>query len=41
MPQFDVFLSHSSVDKPSVSRLKDDLHRHGVRVWPDAGGEFK
>jgi hypothetical protein len=25
MPTFDVFLSHSSVDKPWVIQLKDDL----------------
>ncbi len=35
IPQFDVFLSHSSVDKPWVIRLKDDLLRYGVSVWLD------
>lgn len=36
MPQqFDVFLSHSSVDKPWVIKLKDDLQRYGVSVWLD------
>jgi len=33
--EFDVFLSHSSVDKPWVSQLKDDLQRYGVTVWLD------
>ncbi len=33
--QFDVFLSHSSVDKPWVIKLKDDLLRYGVSVWLD------
>ena len=33
--QFDVFLSHSSVDKPWVIKLKDDLIRYGVSVWLD------
>lgn len=35
MPQFDVFLSHSSVDKPWVIKLKGDLLRYGVSVWLD------
>jgi hypothetical protein len=35
MPQFDVFLSHTSVDKPWVIQLKDDLFRYGVSVWLD------
>ncbi len=34
-PQFDVFLSHNSVDKPWVIQLKDDLLRYGVSVWLD------
>lgn len=34
-PQFDVFLSHSSIDKPWVIKLKDDLIRYGVSVWLD------
>jgi hypothetical protein len=33
--QFDVFLSHSSLDKAWVSQLKDDLLRYGVSVWLD------
>lgn len=35
MPQFDVFLSHNSVDKSWVIQLKDDLSRYGVSVWLD------
>ena len=35
MPQFDVFLSHSSADKPWVIKLKDDLQAYGVSVWLD------
>ena len=35
MPQFDVFLSHNSVDKRWVIKLKDDLQRYGVSVWLD------
>ena len=35
MPTFDVFLSHSSVDKPWVIHLKDALQRYGVSVWLD------
>jgi hypothetical protein len=35
MPTYDVCLSHSSVDKPWVIQLKDDLHRYGVAVWLD------
>jgi len=33
--KFDIFLSHSSVDKPWVIKLKDDLLRYGVSVWLD------
>jgi hypothetical protein len=33
--QFDVFLSHSSADKPWVIKLKDDLLHYGVSVWLD------
>ena len=33
--EFDVFLSHNSVDKPWVIQLKDDLGRYGVSVWLD------
>jgi hypothetical protein len=35
MPKFDVFLSHNSVDKPWVIKLKDDLQRYGLSVWLD------
>ena len=31
----DVFLSHSSVDKPRVARLAERLERAGFRVWFD------
>jgi hypothetical protein len=34
-PKFDVFLSHSSIDKPWVTQLKNDLLRYGVSVWLD------
>jgi hypothetical protein len=30
--RFDVFVSHSSQDKPWVRRLATDLERHGVKV---------
>ena len=33
--EHDVFLSHSSVDKPWVIKLKNDLLRYGVSVWLD------
>lgn len=33
--EFDVFLSHSSVDKPWVIKLKDALVRYGLSVWLD------
>ena len=32
---FDVFVSHSSVDKPWVRRLIQDLRGYGVTVWVD------
>lgn len=35
MSPFDVFLSHNSVDKPWVIKLKDDLLRYRVSVWLD------
>ena len=35
MSTFDVFLSHNSIDKPWVSKLKDDLQRYGLSVWLD------
>lgn len=35
METYDVFLSHSSMDKPWVTQLAADLQRHNVRVWLD------
>jgi hypothetical protein len=32
----EIFLSHSSKDKPFVRRLADDLERKGISVWLDA-----
>ena len=32
---WDVFLSHSSVDKPRVARLAERLTAAGLRVWFD------
>jgi WD40 repeat protein/GTPase SAR1 family protein len=32
---FDVFLSHSSKDKPVIRKLADKLSKDGVRVWLD------
>jgi hypothetical protein len=32
---WDVFLSHSSVDKPRVARLAERLEQAGLRVWFD------
>lgn len=32
---FDVFLSHSTHDKPQVLALAERLRQHGVRVWYD------
>ena len=32
---WDVFLSHSSVDKPRVARLAERLQAAGFRVWFD------
>ncbi len=34
-PQFDVFLSHNSVDKPWAIKLKNALLLYGVSVWLD------
>jgi TIR domain len=34
-PDFDVFLSHNSQDKPSVRRLKERLVERGLTVWFD------
>lgn len=34
-PSFDVFLSHSSKDKPIVRPLAERLRKDGVRVWFD------
>ncbi len=40
---WDVFLSHNSLDKPKVARLADRLKKAGFKVWFDdesiAGGE--
>lgn len=33
--QFDVFLSHSSVDKPWIVALKNELQKRGIKVWLD------
>jgi hypothetical protein len=33
--KFDVFLSHNSVDKPWVKKLKDALQQRRLRVWLD------
>lgn len=33
--EFDVFLSHSSKDKPQVRELAERLRKDGVRVWFD------
>src|SRR6186713_555302 len=33
--KFDVFLSHSSKDKPEVQRLAARLKKDGIRVWFD------
>ncbi|GIK38023.1 MAG: hypothetical protein BroJett011_18560 [Chloroflexota bacterium] len=35
MSKFDVFLSHNSVDKPWVIKLKDDLKCYGLSIWLD------
>lgn len=36
MPEFDVFLSHNSKDKPSVRTLKNKLEEdHGLKCWLD------
>ena len=34
-PQFDVFLSHNSKDKPAVIALAKKLQAHGIKVWLD------
>jgi hypothetical protein len=33
--QFDVFLSHSSKDKPTVRAVAERLRADGLRVWLD------
>ena len=33
--EFDVFLSHASVDKPAVRELAERLKADGLRVWLD------
>ena len=35
MQQFDVFLSHSSKDKPAVRQLAQSLQVRGLKVWLD------
>ncbi|MCH8242756.1 MAG: toll/interleukin-1 receptor domain-containing protein [Planctomycetes bacterium] len=35
MPDYDVFLSHASVDKPAVRELAARLKGDGLRVWLD------
>ena len=35
-PQFDVFLSHNSLDKPAVIELAKRLQANGIKVWLDA-----
>ena len=32
---YDVFISHSSKDKPAVRSLAERLKRDGLRVWLD------
>ncbi len=32
--KYDVFISHSSKDKPAVRELAERLRRDGLRVWP-------
>jgi hypothetical protein len=32
---FDVFLSHNSIDKPWVIKLKKALEARGLKVWLD------
>jgi hypothetical protein len=34
-PQFDVFLSHNSRDKPVVERVGEKLKRGGIEPWLD------
>ena len=33
--KYDVFISHSSQDKPAVRELAERLRRDGLRVWFD------
>ena len=33
--KYDIFLSHSSKDKPAVRELAERLRRDGLRVWFD------
>lgn len=35
VPRWDVFISHSSLDKGTATRLAQDLQDLGVRVWVD------
>ncbi len=34
-PEFNVFLSHNSKDKPAVRRLANALEARGIRAWLD------
>ena len=36
---YDVFLSHTSKDKPRVRRLAERLKKAGLRVWFDVPRE--
>jgi molybdate-binding protein len=33
--KYDVFISHSSKDKPAVRELAEKLKTDGIRVWFD------
>ncbi len=35
MFEWDVFLSHTSIDKPKIARLAERLTEFGLRVWFD------
>lgn len=35
LPTYDLFISHSSKDKPFVVKLAEDLKRAGFSVWLD------
>ncbi len=40
-PEFDVFLSHNSQDKPAVRRLADALEDRGIRAFLDSLIDFR